>query len=362
MILPYPPFAKVQKMIISFLMIVFLWIPTVLATQYTLDEQQNIDIYKTKGPGVVNITSITLNYDFFLRPLPSESGSGSGFIIDRQGHILTNYHVIEGARKLTVTLSDNTQWPAKIVGIDPNNDLAVIKLEGYRGKLTILELGDSSTIVVGQKVLALGNPFGLNQTLTTGIISALGRTIAAQNNRKIDGVIQSDAAINPGNSGGPLLDTEGKVIGINTAIIGPGNVGIGFSVPSNTARRIVPDLIAYGYVRRPWIGVESIPTSDLQRLGLDVPVGMLITALVENAPANLAGLRGATRNVRVGNYRIPWGGDIITSIDGSPVRSFEELADKIESYSPGDSITVRYIRNDRSRSVSVKLQQRPRPR
>ncbi|MBF0288868.1 MAG: trypsin-like peptidase domain-containing protein [SAR324 cluster bacterium] len=362
MTLSFQPYYRFRRIILSFLLIAAWGIPFISAKQYTLDEQQNINIYKNKGPGVVNITSITLNYDFFLRPVPAESGSGSGFIIDDQGHILTNYHVVEGARKLTVTLSDNTQWPAGITGIDPSNDLAVIKLEKYAGKLTILELGDSSEIVVGQKVLALGNPFGLKQTLTTGIISALGRTIEAQNGRKIEGVIQSDAAINPGNSGGPLLDTEGKAIGINTAIIGSGNVGIGFSVPSNTARRIVPDLIAYGYVRRPWLGVESIPTSNLKRLGLDIPDGMLVTALVERAPAHLAGLRGAQRDVHVGNYRIPWGGDIITSIDGTPVRGFEELADKIESYAPGDTITVRYIRNDRPHSISVKLQQRPRPR
>lgn len=339
-----------------------LGIPPVQAKKYTTDEQQNIDIYRTKAPGVVNISSITLSYDVFYRAIPTESGSGSGFIIDKDGFILTNFHVVEEAKKLTVTLADNTQWKASLVGTDATNDLAVIKIDNPPSNLTVLELGDSSEIVVGQKVLALGNPFGLRQTLTTGIISALGRTIEARNNRKIDGVIQSDAAINPGNSGGPLLDTEGKVIGINTAIIGSGNVGIGFSVPSNTAIRVVPDLIAHGYVQRPWLGVETLPTENLMRLGVDVPKGLLILNVIRNTAADQSGLKGAQRNVIVGNYRIPWGGDIIVAIDGSPVSNYEELADKIESYDPGDQIKVRFVRGKKIRTVDVLLERRPRSR
>lgn len=331
------------------------------AIKYTEDERQNIKIYKSEGPGVVNITSITVNYDVFYRPLPA-SGSGSGFIIDPRGYILTNYHVVEGAQELTVTLSNNSQWKADVIGTDPSNDLAVIKIKNPPDKLTILELEDSSNLVVGQKVLALGNPFGLTQTLTTGIISALGRTIEAQNGRKIDGVIQSDAAINPGNSGGPLLNTEGKVIGINTAIIGSaGSVGIGFSVPSDTARKIIPDLLTYGYVRRPWLGIEAIPTSRLQRLGVGIPEGMLIINLVKGASASQAGLQGATHQARVGNYVVPWGGDIIIAIDNEPVRSFEELADKVESYQPGDQVNLHFIRDEKKQKVQVRLIQRPRP-
>ncbi|MBF0280098.1 MAG: trypsin-like peptidase domain-containing protein [SAR324 cluster bacterium] len=343
-----------------FVIVFFATAKPLWAIKFTEDERQNIKIYKSEGPGVVNITSITVNYDFFYGPLP-ESGSGSGFVIDSQGHILTNFHVVEQARELTVTLSDNSQWKAEVKGYDPSNDLAVIKIKNPPKNLTVLELEDSSKLVVGQKVLALGNPFALRQTLTTGIISALGRTIEAKNGRKIDGVIQSDAAINPGNSGGPLLNTEGKVIGINTAIIGAaGSVGIGFAVPSNTASKIIPDLKAYGYVRRPWLGIEAVSTDRLRRL-FSIPEGMLIINLVKGASAAKAGLRGATEELRIGNYRVPWGGDIITAIEDKPVHNFEELADIIESYQPGERVNIHFIRNDRKQSVLVRLEERPKP-
>jgi len=210
-------------------------------------------------------------------------------------------------------------------------------------------------------VLALGNPFGLRQTLTTGIISALGRTIAAKNGRKIEGIIQTDAAINPGNSGGPLLDSEGNVIGINTAIIGSaGSVGIGFAVPSNTALRILPDLLKYGYVRRPWLGIEPIPTVYLRRLGIDIQEGLLIARVVDGASADNAGLRGASRTVKVGRYKIPWGGDIITHVNETPVASMEDLAQQIETRKSGEEVTVRYIRMEKVRSIVVELVLRPR--
>ena len=328
---------------------------------YKSDEQQNIDIYKSKGSAVVNITSIMLQYDFFYGTQPA-SGAGSGFIIDPRGFILTNYHVIENAQELTVTLADNTQLEAEIVGVDPNNDLAVIKINNPPNDLSILELGDSSQLLVGQKVLALGNPFGLTQTLTTGIISALGRTIQARNGRKIDRVIQSDAAINPGNSGGPLLNSAGKVIGINTAIIGStGSVGIGFAVPSNTIKKVVPDLIAHGYVRRTWLGVETLETRRLLSLGVNIEKGMLIVNTIPNSPAQHAGLRGATRRVRIRNYVIPWGGDIIVAIDNKPVQTLEDLADTIESYQLDEQVEIRYIREEQERTVKVRLTQSPRP-
>ena len=203
--------------------------------------------------------------------------------------------------------------------------------------------------------------FGLRLTLTTGIISALGRTIAAKNGRKIEGIIQTDAAINPGNSGGPLLDSEGKVIGINTAIIGTsGSVGIGFAVPSDTALRILPDLLEYGYVRRPWLGIEPIPTVYLQRIGIDVPEGVLIARVVKGASADQAGLLGATKTVKVGNYKIPWGGDIITHINQTKVTTMEDLAQQIETRRSGDVINIKLIRNERVLSIKVELFLRPR--
>ncbi len=328
---------------------------------YRSDEQQNIDIYKSKGPAVVNITSITMQYDFFYRTQPA-AGAGSGFIVDPRGFVLTNFHVVENARELTVTLADNTQLEAEVAGMDPNNDLALVKVKNPPEDLSILELGDSSQLLVGQKVLALGNPFGLTQTLTTGIISALGRTIQTRNGRKIDRVIQSDAAINPGNSGGPLLNSAGEVIGINTAIIGSsGSVGIGFAVPSNTIKKVLPDLIAHGYVRRPWLGVETLETHRLRSLGVNIEKGMLIVNTIPNSPAQIAGLRGATRRVRIRNYVIPWGGDIIVAIDNKTVQTLEELADTIESYQFGEEVEIQFIRGEQERTVRVRLAQRPRP-
>lgn len=352
------------KLLILFFLLFALGAADIYAVKnFTPEETENIRIYQATHNGVVNISSITVNYDVFFRPVPTESGMGTGFVIDKRGYILTNYHVVENSVKLVITLSDNSQWAAQVIGVDPNSDLAVIKTDAPARLLTVLELADSSDIVIGQKVLALGNPFGLKQTLTTGIVSALGRTIEARNGRKIEGAIQTDAAINPGNSGGPLLDSEGKVIGINSQIIGSaGNVGIGFAIPSNTAKRIIPDLITYGFVRRPWLGVEPIPTSHLERLGLDVPKGMLVHKIVRGGSAAQAGIRGATKTVMVGNYLIPWGGDIITHIDKVPVQTFEELASEIESHQPGDVISVKVIRNGKIKTIPVKLEQRPRPR
>ena len=330
-------------------------------SRFSIDEQENIRIYEKCRRAVVNISNITVNYDFYYRPIPSESGSGTGFFIDNVGTILTNFHVVENASKLIVTLSDNSQWPASFIGSDPNNDLAILSIRAPTEKYDLLKFSSSNDIVVGQKVLALGNPFGLRLTLTTGIISALGRTIEAKNGRKIEGIIQTDAAINPGNSGGPLLDSEGNVIGINTAIIGSaGSVGIGFAVPSNTALRILPDLKKFGYVRRPWLGIEPIPTVYLKRIGIDIPDGLLIARVVKNASADKAGLKGASRTVKVGRYNIPWGGDIITHINSTPVSTMEDLALQIETRKSGDEVKVQYIRHKKVHSVVVKLILRPR--
>ena len=349
------------KHLVLFLVLALNFVPANGVSRLSIDEQENIRIYEKSSRAVVNISNIAVNYDFFYRAMPAETGSGTGFIIDKSGIIVTNYHVVENASKLVVTLSNNSQWPGKLIGADPNNDLAIVRIQAPVDSYDILEFSNSNDIVVGQKVLALGNPFGLRQTLTTGIISALGRTIAAKNGRKIEGIIQTDAAINPGNSGGPLLDSEGKVIGINTAIIGSaGSVGIGFAVPSNTALRILPDLLEYGYVRRPWLGIEPIPTVYLRRIGIDVPDGLLIARVVIGASADQAGLRGATRTVKVGRYKVPWGGDIITHINGSPVFTMEDLAQQIETRKSGDEVTISYIRKESVDSVIVKLVLRPR--
>jgi len=349
------------KHLVLFLVLALNFVPANGVSRLSIDEQENIRIYEKSSRAVVNISNIAVNYDFFYRAIPAESGSGTGFIIGESGIIVTNYHVVENASKLVVTLSNNSQWPGKLIGADPNNDLAIVRIQAPVDSYDILEFSNSNDIVVGQKVLALGNPFGLRQTLTTGIISALGRTIAAKNGRKIEGIIQTDAAINPGNSGGPLLDSEGKVIGINTAIIGSaGSVGIGFAVPSNTALRILPDLLKYGYVRRPWLGIEPIPTVFLRRIGIDVPDGLLIARVVIGASADQAGLRGASRTVKVGRYKVPWGGDIITHINGSPVFTMEDLAQQIETRKSGDEVTISYIRKESVDSVIVKLVLRPR--
>ena len=344
-----------------FLVLAFCFTQVHGVTRYSVDEQENISIYEKSSRAVVNISNIAVNYDFYYRAIPSESGSGTGFLINKSGIIVTNYHVVEGASKLVVTLSNNSQWPGKLVGADPNNDLAIIHIKAPAESYDVLNFSHSNDIVVGQKVLALGNPFGLRQTLTTGIISALGRTIEAKNGRKIEGIIQTDAAINPGNSGGPLLDSEGNVIGINTAIIGSaGSVGIGFAVPSNTALRILPDLLKYGYVRRPWLGIEPIPTVYLRRIGIDIQEGLLIARVVAGASAHNAGLRGASRTVKVGRYEVPWGGDIITHISEIPVASMEDLAEQIETRKSGEEVTVRFVRQDKIHSVVVELVLRPR--
>src|SRR5438552_4751051 len=224
------------------------------------EEKNNINIYQQYSGGVVNITTTTLGYDFFLRPVPTESGTGSGAVIDDQGRIVTNYHVVRGAERMEVTLPDKTKFDAKLIGADPNKDLAVIQVNVPRGRLTAIPIGTSKGILVGQKVLAIGNPYGLDRTLTTGIVSSLGRSIQAENGLIIDDIIQTDAAINPGNSGGPLLNSQGQIIGINTAILSPsnsGSIGIGFAIPADTVRRITADLLTTGYVRHPWPGIAS---------------------------------------------------------------------------------------------------------
>ena len=333
------------------------------AVAFTPDEEINIRVYRAASPAVVNITTIAVAYDFFLNPLPKE-GTGSGAIIDRSGHILTNFHVIDGARRLEVTLADGSKWPARPVGADPSNDLAVIKIDAPVEKLTVIPLGDSSKLLVGQKVLVIGNPFGLDRTLTVGIVSSVGRSIRADNGRLIRGIIQTDAAINPGNSGGPVLNSSGEVIGVSTAIFSPsgGSVGVGFAVPINTAKRIISELINRGYVARPYLGIagHEIVPALVQALRLPVKEGIMVVEVTPGSPAQRAGIRGGDRAVQVGNMIVRVGGDIITEVDQVKVRTFEELSDFIDAKQPGDTVALTFNRQGKLNVVEVRLRERPR--
>src|SRR6266704_3431151 len=330
------------------------------------EEKNNIDVYQRYGGGVVNITTTKLGYDFFYRPVPMESGTGSGAVIDDQGHIVTNYHVVRGAERLEVTLPDKSKVDAKVVGADANNDLAVIQISVPRGKLTSIPLGTSKGLLVGQKVLAIGNPYGLERTLTTGIVSSLGRSIQTENGRIIQDIIQTDAAINPGNSGGPLLNSEGQIIGINTAIVS-GGVGLGFAIPADIDRRITSDLVTLGYVRRPYLGVSQrglIALMDVPWLAdglrLSTEVGLLVVTVQPNSPAALAGIHGASQEVIVRNYRVPAGGDVILAFQGKEVNSLQDLAREIDRYKPGDKVAVTILRGNKKTDLPVVLQEAPK--
>jgi len=325
------------------------------------DEQNNIEIYRTLSPGVVNVHSTSYSRDFFGYVEPQE-GSGSGSVIDQQGNILTNYHVIEGATKLAVSFGGQKNYPAQLVGGDPDTDLAVIKLlERPKEPLTVIALGDSDKLEVGQKVLAIGNPFGLDRTLTTGVISGLQRPIRARNNRPIEGAIQTDASINPGNSGGPLLDSHGRMIGINSQILSPSgaSAGVGFAVPVNIAKRIVPQLLRTGEVRRPKLGISSRDVEVLKRqVELPVAEGVVIWQVAPGEAAANAGLRGLTQTEN-GDVEI---GDIIVGIDSQKVANNDDLYQLLDKHQVGDTVQVQIMRNGRRTSVPVRLTESPTTR
>ncbi len=330
-------------------------------------EAQVEAVYGETGSAVVNITSVTYAYDFFFNPVPQE-GTGSGFIYDDEGHIVTNYHVIEDAEELSVTLADGDTYSAEVVGEDPTNDLAVIQIDA-EGLPQAVPLGNSDALTVGQFVVAIGNPFGLERTLTVGVISSLGRVIKGPENNFIGEVIQTDAAINPGNSGGPLLDLKGRVIGVNSQIVSPSqaNAGVGFAVPANTVRRVVPQLIAWGRYPHPWLGIEPISlTPDRARAfreaGMDVPVdrGVLVLQIVRGGPADQAGIRGGDRAVQIGRYRVPLGGDVIIAVDGEPIDDYQDLTVYLETQTRvGDAVGVTFVRDGEEQTVTVMLQERP---
>jgi S1-C subfamily serine protease len=322
------------------------------------DEQNNIEVYRTLSSGVVFIHSTSYARDFlgFVEP---QEGSGSGSIIDEQGDILTNYHVIEGAQKLSVSLGGQKDYAARVIGGDPDTDLAVIRLiEKPTGPLTVVPLGDSDKLAVGQKVLAIGNPFGLDRTLTTGVISGLQRPIRARNNRLIEGAIQTDASINPGNSGGPLLDSHGRMIGINSQILSPSGAssGVGFAVPINIAKRVVPQLLQGGQVRRPKLGISTRDVEAI-RNQIDLPVsdGVLILQVARGSGAANAGLRGLQQTEN-GDVEI---GDIILGINGEKVRNQDELFRVTEKHQVGETVQVLILRDGQRMTVPVRLTEAP---
>lgn len=326
----------------------------------TLDptETQNVRIYKQASPAIANIVTRAVQYDFFFDAVPVE-GAGSGFVIDTDGHILTNYHVVQGAETIEVTLGDQSRYKAKYIGADTRNDIALIQIDPKGRKIATLPLGDSRNLLVGQRVLAIGNPFGFQSTLTTGVVSSLGRTVQTSENTFIDEAIQTDAAINRGNSGGPLLNSRGEVIGINSAIYAPTGTtaGIGFAIPINTARRAAEDLISQGRVRHATLGAEgrAIWPGLADALHLGVEQGILIERVVPGGPAAQAGVRGGTRSVLAGLQELRIGGDVLVAVNGKELTSQMDLNLMLNRARPGDSVTLTIVRDGKKMDISVKL-------
>jgi putative serine protease PepD len=327
-------------------------------------EKRTIDVYRRVAPAVVNITTQVLQRSFFFEVIPAE-GAGSGFVIDRDGTILTNYHVIEDARAIEVTFIDESTVPAKLIGGDPRNDVAVLRVETLPAGVQPAELGNSAGLHVGQRAIAIGNPFGqFGSTMTTGVVSALNRTIQGQDGREISSIIQTDAAINQGNSGGPLLDSAGRVIGINTAIFSPSgtNAGVGFAVPVDTLRRVLPDLLELGYYRHPWLGIRyayKITPGLSELLNLPVDQGLLLVELWEIGPLAQNDVRGAQEEVIYGNQRVFIGGDILVALNGQVVTSLEQLDLLLADYRVGDPVEVTIIREGQERTVNLNLGEEP---
>ena len=316
------------------------------------DEQTTIELFSNASPSVVYITTVALRTDrYSLNMFEIPQGTGSGFVWDNEGHIITNFHVIQGASGALVTLADHTTWEARLTGAAPDQDLAVLHIDAPDHRLRPIAVGISNGLQVGQKVFAIGNPFGLDQTLTTGIISALGREITSVTGRTITGVIQTDAAINPGNSGGPLLDSASRLIGVNTAIYSPSgsSAGIGFAVPADTVNRVVPQLLRHGRVVRPTIGARLADDDTARRLGLS---GVLVLDVFESGPAQSAGLRGTGRDLR-GRLVL---GDVIVSVETHQVASLNDLHDALVNFDVSDAVQIGFIRNGQQHSESVTLQ------
>ena len=325
---------------------------TPLPLELSADERSTIAVFERATKSVVFIANKAIQQDIWsLDVMEVPQGSGSGFIWSKQGHIVTNFHVIYGASSIKVTLADRSEYEARLVGADPDHDLAVLQIQVSDGQVEPLAVGASNDLRVGQKVLAIGNPFGLDHTLTTGVVSALGRTIKSMSNRTIEGVIQTDAAINPGNSGGPLLDGAGRLIGVNTQIVSPSGAyaGIGFAVPVDTVNRIVPELIKHGKLIRPGLGVSLVPDTMAKRWGIK---GVIIGKVTRGGAADRAGLKGA-RETMMGQVQL---GDIIVSAAGKPVATIDDLMDVMEAHKVGEQVSVEILRGNRREKVSVVLQ------
>ncbi|HTE51974.1 MAG TPA: trypsin-like peptidase domain-containing protein [Kofleriaceae bacterium] len=321
------------------------------------EEKSNIELFRQVSPSVVHVTSVDVRRSgltLSVHEIPQ--GTGSGFVWDTEGHVVTNYHVIQSGTQADVTLNDNTVWKGKIVGVAEDKDLAVLKIDAPREKLRAIAVGTSNNLQVGQKVFAIGNPFGLDQTLTTGVISGLGREIQSVTRRPISDVIQTDAAINPGNSGGPLLDSAARLIGINTAIYSPSGAfaGIGFAVPVDTINLIVPELVAHGKVERPGLGIRPAPDNIARQLNLK---GVLIEDVTADSAAGRAGLLGIKKGPS-GRWVL---GDVIVGIDEQPVGDLTDLYRQLDKHKVGDSVTLDVVRSNDKRQVKVKLQALPSP-
>ncbi len=328
-------------------------------------ERRVIDVYQRVSPAVVSINTRVMVRDFFYNAIPQE-GSGSGFVIDTSGHLLTNYHVVEGAEEIMVIFGDGDSYPATVVGADPRNDIALLRVDAPMELLVPVELGQSDGLLVGQRAIAIGNPFGqFGRTLTTGVISALGRTLEGDNGRPITGVIQTDASINRGNSGGPLLDSSGRVIGINSAIFSPtgASAGVGFAVPVDTVRRLLPDLLELGRYRHPWLGIRyayTLTPGKAEILGLPIDQGLLLVQLYEDSPLAQADVRGAQQESIVRNQRVYVGGDILLRINDVPITSLEQLETLLEdNYGVGDVVTVTLLRDKDEYTITVTLAEEP---
>ncbi len=333
--------------------------------EYSSDELNNIRVYEALNEAVVNITTEVVGYNWFLEPVPQEGSSGSGSIIDKRGYVLTNNHVVDKAYKVYITLSDGSQFEGEVVGTDYENDLSVLKFDPEGRDLVTIPFGTSENLKVGQKVIAIGNPFAFERTLTTGIVSGLGRPLKNDAGLVIRDMIQTDASINPGNSGGPLINTRGEMIGINTMIYSPsgGSVGVGFAIPVDTARRVVPDLMEYGMVQRGWIDIVPVQLfpSLVRYAGLPVSQGILVSRVISGGNAEEAGLQGGSSRqaVRTGSSVIYLGGDIIVGINGKAVATLSDFYGALESTRPGDSVSLQVIRGKQTKEFSVVLSERP---